>query len=116
MAKEDIVFETYLSLCELETKHEVEVGHAYKTAPSAETFMHYTAEHQCQQILVFLSEKKFYSFLMDGSTDAGKVEQELIVLLPCKKDDTFQEMKSYARLFPIASPKVAEASGLITLR
>lgn len=33
----------------------------------------------------FLSQNKFYSFLMDGSTNAGKVEQELVVLLSCKK-------------------------------
>ena len=73
MAKEGIAFEKYPSLCELETKHEVDVGHAYKTAPSAITFTHYIAEHQRQQFLQFLSQNKFYSFLMDGSTDSGKV-------------------------------------------
>ena len=51
MAKEGIAFEKYPSLCELETKHEVDVGHAYKTAPSAQTFTHYIAEHQRQQFL-----------------------------------------------------------------
>ena len=25
---------------------------------------------------------------MDGSTDAGNIEQELVILLSCKKDDT----------------------------
>ena len=113
MAKEGIAFEKYPSLCELETKHEVDVGHAYKTAPSAKTFTHYIAEHQRQQFLQFLSQNKFYSFLMDGSTDTGKVEQELVVLLSCKKDDTAQEMKSYTRFFSLASPKVANASGLM---
>ena len=49
---------------------------------------------------------------MDGSTDTGKVEQELVVLLSCKKDDTAREMKSYTRFFSVASPKAANASGL----
>ena len=77
------------------------------------TFTHCIAEHQ-HQFLQFLSQNKFYiySFLRDGSTDAGKVEQELVVLLSCKKDDTVQETKSYAR-FSVASPKAADASGLI---
>lgn len=50
---------------------------------------------------------------MDGSTDAGKVEQELVVLLSCKKGDTAREMKSYTRFFFLASPKAADAGGQI---
>ena len=31
--------------------------------------------------------EKVMSFLMDGTTDAGNVEQELVILLSCEKDE-----------------------------
>ena len=101
MAKEGIAFVKYAALYELEARHDVDLGHAYKTAPSAKLFTHYIAESQRQQFLQVLSKAKFCSFLMDGSTDAGNVEQELVILLSCKKDDTAEEIKSYARFFSV---------------
>ena len=113
MGKEGIAFDKYSLLCELEARHEVDVGHAYKMAPSAKSFTHYIVQCQREQFLGFLSQNKFYSFLMDGSTDAGRVEQELVILLSFKKDDTAQEIKLYARFFSVVSPKAADANGLI---
>ena len=113
MAKEGIAFEKYVALYELEARHDVDLGSAYKTAPSAKLFTHYIAESQRRQFFRSLSETKFCSFLMDGSTDAGNIEQELIILLSCKKDDTAEEIKSYARFFSVATPKKVDASGLV---
>ena len=50
---------------------------------------------------------------MEAHADTGKVEQELVVLLSCKKDDTAREMKSYTRFISVASPKAANASLLM---
>ena len=113
MAKEGIAFEKYVPLYELEARHDVDLGPAYKTAPSAKLFTHYIAECQRQQFFQSLSETKFCSFLMDGSTDAGNIEQELVILLSCKKDDTAGVLKSYARFFSVATPEKADASGLV---
>ena len=116
MAKEGIAFEKYpaLALRELEAQHNVDIGHAYKTAPAVKLFAHYIAQAQLQQFLEALSKKHFYSFLMDGSTDAGKVEQELVFLfLSCNKDDAVGEMKSIARYFSVSTPTKADASGLV---
>ena len=76
MAKEGIAFEKYAALHELEVCLGVDLGFAYKTAPSAKLFTHYIAESQRQQLLQALAKSKFCSFLMDGSTDAGNVEQQ----------------------------------------
>jgi len=81
MAKESIAFEKFASLGELESRHGVELGHAYRTTPSAKLFSHYIAEAQHQQFIRSLCENNFYSFLMDGSNDEGNIEQELIVIL-----------------------------------
>ena len=48
-----------------------------------------------------LSNKRFYSFLMDGTTDAGNVEDELIVTMSFHKDDAAGELGSFARYFSI---------------
>ena len=74
MAKEGIAFEKYTALYELEARHDVDLGPAYKTAPTAKLFTKYIAESQRQQFLQDLSDTKFCSFLMDRSTDAGNVE------------------------------------------
>ena len=65
MVKEGIAFKKYASLCELEAHHEVDLGHAYRTASTARLFTYYTAQVQPQQYLQSLSEIKFYSFLVD---------------------------------------------------
>ena len=106
MAKEGIAFEKFPALCKLEARYEVNVGHAYIMASSAKLFTHYIAQCQYDE---FLSQILYYSFLIDGSTDAGRVEQELIILLSFKKDDTAREIKSYARFFSVSSPKAAGA-------
>lgn len=113
MAKEGLAFEKYVPLYELESRHGIELGHAYKNAPSAKLFTHYIAEAQRQQLMQALSKTKFYSFLMDGSTDAGNIEQELVVLQLCKIDDASEEIKSYTRYLSVASPKSVDARGLL---
>ena len=97
MAKEGIAFEKFSPLCELESRHDVELGHAYKTAPSAKLFTYYIAQAQRQQFLKVLCENSFYSFLMDGSTDVGNIEQELVVVLTSFKDDAAEEYRSQTR-------------------
>ena len=43
----------------------------------------------------------FCSFLMDGSVDAGRVEDELVVILYCKKDNASEEIWSCTRFFSV---------------
>ena len=80
MAKESLGFRKYPALHELEERHGVDLGFAYKTDVSAQTFTHYIAESQRQSFLESFSTMNFYSFLMDGSTDAGNVEDELVLV------------------------------------
>lgn len=61
-------------------KYGVDLGFAYKTEVSAKTFTRYIAESQRQNFLQSFSSLNFYSFLMDGSTDVGNVEDELVLI------------------------------------
>lgn len=84
MAKEGMAFKKFPALHALEERHEVDLGFSYKNAPSAKTFTHYIAESQRQSFLAsFFATSSFYSFLMDSSTDAGNVEDELVSIQFC---------------------------------
>ena len=41
MANEGLAFEMYVPICELEERHDVDIGTAYKTTPSASQFTHF---------------------------------------------------------------------------
>ena len=50
---------------------------------------------------------------MDGSVDAGRVEDELIVILYVQKDNSSEEIRSCTRFFSVQVPSRADAAGLI---
>ena len=51
--------------------------------------------------------RAIFSVLMDGSTDKGRVENELFVILFCKRDNALQEIKTCAKHFCILEPTKA---------
>lgn len=84
MAKEGMAFNKFPALHALEERHEVDLGFSYKNAPPAKTFTHNIDENQRQNFLASLfATSSFYSFLMDGSTDAGNVKDELCSIQFC---------------------------------
>ena len=113
LAKEHIPFTKYTAIHELEERHGIDLGATYKNRDSARNFVHYIAESQRQQLLTSLSSCHFYSILMDGSVDKGRVENELFVILFCKKDDNLQEVRTCARYFCILEPTRSDADGLV---
>ena len=106
MAKESIAFAKYPSIVQLEQRHGVDLGHAYNTQESAKNFTGFIAKSQRQAFFsTFFSESRFYSLLMDGTTDSGNVEDELLVLVYCNKDDANQQMVTCTRFLTIEVPK-----------
>ena len=92
MAKQSIPFAKYPALLDLEQHHEIDIGHAYDTVNSARLFTSFIAKSHHQGFLDSLRSGGFFSLLMDGSVDAGNLEDELIVLVYCCMDDAEQEM------------------------
>ena len=64
-------------------------------------FTHYIAESQRQSFYESLTQSNFYSFLMDGSTDAGNVEDELVLVQYCIQNDAAQEIRSSVRFLSV---------------
>ena len=115
LAKESLAFRKYPALHALEERHGVDLGFAYKTKDSAKKFTHYIAKDQRQSFLLGFPSS-FYSFMMDGSTDAGNVEDELVLIQYCMKDDTTQEIRCCTRFLSVEVPQKADADGLIGIR
>ena len=113
LAKEHIPFLKYPTIHELEERHGLDLGVTYKNRDSARNFVHYIAESQRWQMRASLASCHFFSVLMDGSTDKGRVENELFVIVFCKRDDTLQEIRTCARCFCVLEPTKADAHGLV---
>lgn len=113
LAREGLAFLKYPSFHALAVRQGVELGSAYKRSDCAKVFTHFIAEAQRKQFLDSLSDVRFFSFLMDGSTDAGNKEQELVLVLFCSKDDEAQEIRSCTRYLSVGNPAQSNAEGLI---
>ena len=100
MAKESLPFTKYHALLDLESRHGVDLGPAYHTPDSAKTFTSYIAKSQRQTFTNTLSSNGicFFSFLMDGTTDAGNQEDELIVLLYAGQVQWLSNLKMTTRM------------------
>ena len=114
MAKEGIPFVKYTSLYELENRHGVDIGTSYSNDISCKNFTHCVAELQRSSFINFLKrEVSFFSFLMDGTTDVARAEDEAIVLLYCKQDDLLKEIQSCARFLSVNTANKADADDLL---
>ena len=112
MAKKSLVFRKYQALHQLEECHGVDLGCVYKTRESAKTFTHYIAESQRRNFVNNFTSS-FSSFLMDGSTDSGNVENELVVVQYCLRDDAAKVFKCCTRYLSLQVPANADSDGLI---
>ena len=77
--QKSLAFFKYPSLHELEECHGVDLGFSYKTCNSAKNFTQYIAQSQRQIFFDSWSTTNFYSLLMDGSTDAGNVDELALI-------------------------------------
>ena len=72
---------SYLRICKLEAKHGVDLGTTYRTETTGRSFVHISAEAKRQELVENLRKAKFFSLLLDGSTDAGNVDNELVLVV-----------------------------------
>ena len=113
LAKEHIPFLKYPAIHDLEERHGVDLGITYKNRDTARNFIHYIAESQRKHLYTTLASSHFYSILINSSTDNGRVENELFVILFCEKDDALLELKTTARYYCVLEPRKTDADGLV---
>jgi len=114
IAKEEIPFAKYSSLCQLEKRHAVDMGTSYNNNVSCKNFTHFIAQSQRLLFITFLKEKvTYFSFLMDNTTDIAKDEDEAVVLLYCQQDDHGREIKPCTRFLSEGTVYKTNADGLL---
>jgi len=113
LAIENLLFTKYTVIHQPLEHYEIPLGFSYSTRESAHNFLHYLTESQQQKFQREISNKKFFSLLMDGSVDKAKVENEVILVQYCHLDNDLEEVKSCSRFLKINEPKKADANGLV---
>eukprot|EP00731_Ephydatia_muelleri_P021914 Em0014g505a len=81
ICKEGFAFTKMSTLCELQEKHGVDLGSGYKNNIACTEFVHYIGMALREELVSKLGKAKFFSIQADGSTDAGRIEDELFVVL-----------------------------------
>jgi hypothetical protein len=114
LAREGLAFLKYPAFHALAERQGVELGSSYKRNDCAKLFVHFIAEAQRNFLLQSISDTKFISFLMDGATDAGNKEQELIFVTFCHRDDNALEVRSRTRYLTIVNPASGNSDDLVS--
>ena len=80
VATEKHAFSKYSNICELEAQHGVNIGSSYTNEVAGKTFCHYIAKSRREDLLKCLYKAKYFLLLMDGSTDAGNIDEIFLIL------------------------------------
>ena len=100
------------SLCKLEARHGVSIGSSYTNEIAGKTFSHYIAQSHQQQLLERIAQAKFFSVLIDGSTDKGNIDNEVFMAVWCDTDGTDENMHTQTSYFHVGRPSTVDATGL----
>ena len=112
VATESMLFLKYPVICQLEKKHELDIGVSYTNECSGRPFVHYIAEARRKELAEKVVSAKFYSLLIDGSTDKGNIDNEAVLTVWC--DPNCSDEKVYTRISYLAliRPKFVTGEGL----
>jgi len=92
VATENMSFLKYPVICDLEKKHGLDIGVSYTNERSGRTFVHYIAEARRQELAKKVVSAKFYSLLIDGSTDKGNIDNEAVLTVWCDSNGTDEKI------------------------
>ena len=80
IAKNNRPLSDYAWLCEIDKAKGIDIGQTYMNGKAALDFLSSIADAERDETKKMLSDAKFYSFMMDGSTDISGDEQEVLYL------------------------------------
>ena len=112
VATEQLAFQKYPRICELEARHGVNLGSSYLHENAGKEFVHYIAESGRQDMLSKIAKAKFFSLLMDGSTDQSNADNELLLVLWCDPDGKDEKIHTRISYLSIHKPHHVTAEGL----
>lgn len=107
-----MAFTKYPRICELEKKHGVELGASYLNIESSKTFCHFIAESKCQALVDQIAKVKFFSILLDGSTDSANVDDEVFLVAWFGSEAPDEKIHTRMSFLKVDSPDSVTARGL----
>lgn len=102
IAKEEMSLSKYPQILNLEEKHGVDIGTAYRNNNSCTSFINYIGKQLENHLEEKLSRANFFSVLTDGSEDASVTEKEAVFVQYLEKSPpgraTIQVVTAFLRL------------------
>ena len=92
----------YLKICELEACHRVKISTSYRHENAGKDFMHYIAEAKRHDLLQKVTKAKFFSLLLDGSTDKGNIDNEILLVVWCDPNGTDEKVHTRLEYFSVS--------------
>ena len=115
VATERLSYLKYPQICELERHHGVDLGTSYNNESAGKTFVHYIAESRRHELADHIKKAKFFSLLLDGSTDKGNIDNELLLIVWCDADGTDEKIHTKRSYFSVYRPESVSAEGLFAV-
>ena len=112
VATEKLPYVKYPKICALEAHHGVHIGSSYRNLMAGKEFIHYLAEAQRHDLLQKLVNAKFLSLLLDGSTDVGNVDNEVLLVVWFDPDGLDEKVHTRMDYFMVSRPQSVTAEGL----
>ena len=69
------------------------------------SFIHYIAEARRQVLVRTISKAKFFSLLLDGSTDKGNIDNELLLVIWCDPDGKDEKVHTWISYYKVSRPQ-----------
>ena len=112
VATEKLPYVKFPKICALEARHGVHVGTSYRNETAGKEFIHYLAEAQRHDLIQKLANAKFFSLLLDGSTDAGNINNEVLMVVWFDPDGSDEKIHTRVDYLTVSRPRSVTAEGL----
>ena len=113
IAKENMAFSKMGALCELQERHGVDLGSGYKNEKACATFVDFILLDQRRMLVNSLDRARFFSLQLDGSADAGNVEDEVFLVVFCDLNSEDGKVHVHNNFLTVRRPGRANAAGLL---
>ena len=88
---------------------------SYTSDTNAREFVHFIAESQREELICILKEAKFFSLLLDGSTDTANYENELLLVVWFDCKGANEMVRTHSSYFKVCRPSAVTAQGLFQM-
>jgi len=112
VAIEKMAYTKYSKVCQLEVLHGVDLGTSYRNDVACKTFCHFISQSKRQSLNNELTKAKFFSLLLDGSTDCSNVENVMFLAVYCDTNASDEKVHSKMTYLTVDCPSSATGEGL----